>query len=299
MPVDSSDALTARAQKYVFPMRADNTAVFFDQGADDDRTLMVVFSDSHHGMYLDCLSVLRALGVKCWRIAGGENGIARLLMRRIETELVSLDDLNLSMDNCACFWITDCDSGDKLNDDPKRLDQIMECVKMELERPNPRPVGAKGTKAAFHRVIAEANRNGKTIFAVQTTDQPNLLSELGTAFARSGANVVSAAIETRPNDQVENTFYVTANDKSREGPLNFNEIRDVTLEIMKAFVRVTKGNPLEKLWFQTRLGSAVCVSEAIFIDDICNKTLATFAKVETPNFRGRLPDAPYEMVRMD
>jgi hypothetical protein len=274
-------------------MRADNTEVFFDQGVSDTRTLMVVFCEPHHGLYLDCLSVLKALGVKCWRIAGSGNDVVQVVTQRIEGELVSLEGLGLSLDNCVAFWITDGETGEKISDDVERLDQITACIKMELQAPNCRP--APASPHAWHRVTVELDRSDMyTIFNLQTSDRPNLLAEMSRAFASCGVNVVSAAIETL-NDRVENAFFVRG---ANGHPLGVSAVEELIEELMKAVLRVGEKGSGETLWYQVRCGSAVVVAEALFIDDVCNKTLATFAKVETPNFRGRLPDAPYKPVSL-
>lgn len=286
-------ATTTRAAKYIFPMRKDNTEVFFQESASQTRTLMIVFAEPHHGLYLDVLSVLKALGVKCWRICGSENDSLRVLMRRIEGELVSVNELGLDFGNCIAFWITDEETGDKLNDDPARLDQITACIRMELERPNPRPSPADAD--LWHRVTVEANRSNKSsVFSVQTPDRNGLLAEVSAAFVAAGVDVVSAAIQTL-SGRVENTFYV----RSPNGnPLTFDKIEECNEEIMKALLKAGGHGENETLWYQTRHGSAVFVAEALFIDEVCNKTLQTFAKMETPNFRGRLPDAPYKPVSL-
>jgi predicted amino acid-binding ACT domain protein len=277
--------------KYIFPMRADNTTVFFDQNASDDYTLMFVFAEDHHGLVLDVISVLKALSVKVWRTASSENDALRLMAGRIEGELVSFSDLKLSLDNCCAFWISDEATGEKL-EDPDRLEQIQACIQLELSStPASRP--APSCSSAWHRVTVEQSRHDLySVFSIQTADRPNLLAKLTSAFASQNLDVCSAAIQTF-HERIENTFFVRTQDAS---PLSFHEIENANEAVMRALLRVGDLSPEETLWFQSRHGSAVFVSEAVFIDDVCNVRASTFAKHETPNYRGRLPDAPYVPV---
>jgi hypothetical protein len=168
------------------------------------------------------------------------------------------------------------------------------CTKLELSSPNPRPTPVEET--SFHRVIVEHNRADKyTVFNVQTVDRPLLLMELTAAFATVGLDVCSAAIQTT-SGSVENSFFV----RNVEGlPLTANQVENAVESIMRALLRVGNPSPHETLWYQVRNGSAVSVAEALFIDQVCNSALASFAKFETPNFRGRLPEAPYQPVSLE
>lgn len=294
LPLEESAGLMARREKYLYPMRADNTEVFFDHSVAPGKTLMVVFANDTHGMALDVISVLKALGVKCWRMATSKNDALQLVLSRIEGELVSVRDLKLSLDNTYAFWITDEESGFKFDDDPERLEQIRTCIKLELAAPGPRPKPANPDM--WHRVSVELNRaNRYSVFTLQSSDRPKLLAEVSSAFASSGVDVTSAAIQTY-KDRVENSFFVT----SLEGaPLTAEMAERVVESIMRAVLKVGDTTGSETLWYQIRRGSAMLVAEAIFIDVVCNKTLKSFAKFETPNFRGRLPDAPYRPISME
>lgn len=288
LPVDTSPALSAPREKYLFPMRSDNTEIFFDQAHSDTFTLMIVFARDHHGFVLDVLSVLKALNVKCWRTASSQSDTVRLFMARCEEELVSLNALDLSLDNCCAFWITDEQSGFKIDDDPNRLEQLRTCIKQELTGFSSRPVVKHPD--AWHRVVVELNREQSySVFSVQTSDKPNLLKELTAAFAQIDISICSAAIQTF-EARVENTFYVR---NSQAAPLSIEQVTTANEAIMRALLRVGNPSEQETLWYQCRSGSAVFVSEAVFIDKVDNVSPAYFCKFETPNFRGRLPDAPY------
>lgn len=294
--VSESPALDKMLTKYVFPMREENTQVFFDNSISDDQTLMIVFSPDRHGLVLDIVSVLKALSVRVHRIASSENDALRLIMPRIEGELVSLHQLGVKMSNCVGFWISDEESGEKIFDDGSRLDQLAACIKVELSTPYPRPRPAFEDR--WHRVSVQKNRADRyTVFSVQTPDRPRLLSALSAAFDDLRIDVASASIQTF-TDRVENTFYLTK--RGFKVPLIMADI-DMALEaVMHALLAVGEPGENESLWYQVRDGTAMMIAEAIFIDEVNNRELACFrfSEFETPNFRGRLPDAPYRPILM-
>lgn len=292
--VSSSPALHHLVHKYVLPMREDNTQVFFDNSLHAEHTLMLVFANDRHGLVLDVVSVLKALSVRVHRVASAESDTLRLLLARIEGELRSVADLGLSLSNCVAFWISDELSGDKIFDDGLRLDQLTSCVKLELNTPYPRPRPARPD--AWHRVSVQKNRNHRfTVFSVQTSDRPRLLSRLTAAFAALDIDVASASIQTF-SERVENTFFVTKSGFKQ--PLTERDIMRAMKNVLAALLAVGDKQPSDTLWYQLRDGSAVLIAEAIFIDEVNNRELAMFrfSQFETPNFRGRLPDAPYRPI---
>lgn len=295
--VSSSPALEKLLDKYVFPMREENTQVFFDNSVSDHSTLMLVFAQDRHGLVLDVVSVLKALSVRVHRTASSESDSLRLILNRIEGELVSLKDLSISIENCVAFWLTDEQSGDKIFDDGTRLDQISTCVQVELNAPYPRPRPALQDR--WHRVSIQKNRSDRyTVFSVQTHDRPGLLASLTSAFARVDIDVASAQIQTF-SDRAENNFFVTKHG-FRE-PLREQDIDDALDAVMSGLLSVGEVQDSETLWYQTRDGTAVKIAEAIFIDEVNNRELSClrFSQYETPNFRGRLPDAPYRPVVLE
>lgn len=294
--VSDSPALQKLAGKYLFPMRENHTQVFFDNSVDDRHTLAIVFAEDRHGFVLDVVSVLKALSVRVHRSASSENDALRLLMSRIEGELVSLNELNLSLQNCVAFWISDEETGEKIFDDGERLAQIAECLKIELNGPHPRP------KPAFdhmwHRISIQKNRADRyTVFAVQTLDRPGLLAAMSKAFADVQIDVASATVKTFA-ERVENHFFVTK--QGFKEPLKAEDIEMALESVMKGLLTVGEPAPNETLWYQTRDGTDMMIAEAIFIDEVNNQELACFkfSQFETPNFRGRLPEAPYRPVSM-
>lgn len=295
--VDASPALDRLMDKYLFPMREDNTQVFFDNHASPDHTLMIVFNPDRHGMVLDVVSVLKALSVRVHRIASSQSDALRLLMPRMERELVSLRDLSISYENCVAFWISDEASGNKIFGDGDRLQQLTTCIKLELETPYPRPKPAR--QDHWHRVSVQKNRaNRYTVFSIQTPDRPGLLTQISNAFSSVQVDVASAHIQTF-SDRVENNFFVTK--QGFKQPLEEKDINLAMEKVLQALLKVGDPEPSETLWYQTRDGTAVLIAEAIFIDEVNNRELACFkfSKFETPNFRGRLPDAPYRPILLE
>lgn len=295
--VTDSPALEKLTSKYVFPMREGHTQVFFDNSVSDQHTLAIVFARDRHGLVLDVVSVLKALGVRVHRTASSENDALRLLMSRIEGELVSLKQLGISLDNCVAFWITDEPTGDKIFDDGVRLAQISECLKIELNAPYPRPKPA--FQDQWHRVSVQKNRADRySVFAVQTPDRPGLLAAVSKAFADVDIDVASATVQTFA-ERVENHFFVTKHGYKR--PLVQHDIEVALESVMKALLNVGEPGPNETLWYQTRDGTEMLIAEAIFIDDVNNRELACFkfSQFETPNFRGRLPEAPYRPISLE
>lgn len=289
----ASPAIAGMAEKYIFPMRDENTQVFFDNSADDSHTVLFVFANDRHGLVLDVVSVLKALGVHVSRSASGESQALQLVLARTEGELRSVNGLKLDLDNVVAFWVRDVDSGQKIYDG-ERIAQLTTCMKLELmhAHPRPRPVD----QSDWHRVVVEKNRSNRyTSFAVQTRDRPGLLREMTAAFDRISIDVASASIGSSEG-RVENVFYVTK--RGFKCPL---EKKDVTLaleELMRSLLSVAKPDNCDTMWYQTRGGSSVLVCEALFVDTVNNEELVTFGKHETPNFRGRLPDAPYRPVSL-
>lgn len=291
---EKSPAIDGMAEKYVFPMRDTNTQVFFDNSIDDEHTLLILFAEDRHGLVLDAVSVLRALNVSVKRTASAQSDAVRLLMHRIEGELVSLKSLHISLDNCVAFWVVDAESGEQIYDDQDRLDQITGCLKFELNTQHPRPIAADPD--AWHRVTVQKNRADRfTAFQVQTDDRPGLLAELTSAFKVLNIDVASAAVNTY-DGRVENTFFVTKHG-FRE-PLSPTDVDLALEEVMKALLVVGQPGDNETLWYQVRDGTGIIISEALFMDVISNKELSIFSKHETPNFRGRLPSAPYRPVML-
>lgn len=292
--VDTSPALEKIASKYVFPMREENTQVFFDNSIDDQHTMLLVFAHDRHGLVLDIVSVLKALSVRVHRTASSENDALRVIFNRIEGELVSIRELGLSVDNCVALWISDEQSGDKIYDEGYRLDQLTQCIKLELNTPYPRPRPAHEDR--WHRVSVQKNRADRfTVFSVQTQDRPGLLVELSAAFNGVGIDIASAAIKTCA-ERAENHFFVTK--RGFKQPLEPDDIELALDRVMRALYAVGKPEPNETLWYQMRDGTAAVIAEAIFIDEVNNRELACFrfSQFETPNFRGRLPDAPYRPI---
>lgn len=293
--VSSSPALQKVASKYVYPMREGNTQVFFDNSIHQDVTLLIVFATDHHGLVLDVVSVLKALSVRVHRTASAESDAIRVILSRIEGELISVRDLGISVDKCVAFWISDEESGDKIFDEGQRLDQITQCIKLELSMPNPRPRPSDETH--WHRVAVQKNRaNRYTVFSVQTPDRPGLLAKLSSALDEIEIDVASASIKTCAS-RVENHFFVTK--RGFKKPLAQPDIDKALLCVLDSLQTVGDPLPNEALWYQTRDGTALVVAEAIFVDEVNNHELACFkfSQFETPNFRGRLPDAPYRPVR--
>lgn len=269
---NDSPALERLADKYIFPMREDNTEVFVDNSVDDSKTLMIVFTKDRHGLVLDVVSVLKALGVRVHRVASSENEALRLILNRTEGELVSVKDLNLTLNNCVAFWITDERSGDKIYDDGQRLIQLITCIKIELNAPYPRPRPAFADR--WHRVTVQKNRSDRyTVFSVQTQDRPCLLSTLTSAFAALNIDVASATIKSCEG-RVENTFFVTKH--GSKCPLSEVDINMALEKVMTALRLVGEHGPGETLWYQVRDGTSCLVGEAIFIDEVNNSELACF-----------------------
>ena len=289
--VSSSPALDKLLSKYVFPMREGNTQVFFDHSNGTANTLMIVFAPDRHGMVLDIVSVLKALSVRVHRIASSESETLRLIMARMEGEIVSKMQFGVNMRNCVAFWISDEETGDRIYDDGIRLDQIASCIKVELNTPYPRPKPALEDR--WHRIGIQKNRADRyTVFSIQTPDRPRLLAALTEAFDKQLIDVASANIQTFTS-RVENTFYVTK--RGFKQPLEERDIDAALMSVLRALWNVGERNLDEMLWYQVRDGAAMKIAEAIFIDEVNNRELACFrfSEIETPNFRGRLPDVPY------
>lgn len=292
--VSSSPALEKLTAKYVYPMREENTQVFFDNSIYPDRTLLIVFARDRHGLVLDVVSVLKALSIRVHRSASSESDAIRVILSRIEGELVSLGSLGINVDKCVAFWITDEESGDKIFDEGERLDQLTQCIKLELNTPYPRPKPSDDNH--WHRVSVQKNRKNRyTVFSVQTPDRPGLLAELSKAFNTVDIDIASASIKTCAQ-RVENHFFVTKH--GFKEPLGQDDIEIALEQVMRALYAVGDPFPNETLWYQTRDGTKVLVAEAIFVDEVNNHELACFkfSQFETPNFRGRLPDAPYRPI---
>lgn len=292
--VVSSPAIEKLATKYVFPMREENTQVFFDNNSHPEHTVMVVFATDRHGLVLDVVSVLKALSVRVHRTASSENDALRVIFPRIEGELVSISDLGLSIENCVAFWISDEESGDKIFDEGRRLDQLTQCIKLELNNPYPRPRPAHEDR--WSRVSVQKNRSDRyTVFSLQTADSAGLLAEVTNAFNKINIDVASASIQTFAT-RVENHFFVTK--RGFKEPLMQEDIEAALDNVLRALLAVGDAEQHETLWYQTRDGTALLVAEAIFIDEVNNRELACFkfSQFETPNFRGRLPEAPYNPI---
>lgn len=294
--VDLSPALQKLSSKYVFPMREGQTQVFFDNSVSDTKTLLIVFAEDRHGLVLDVVSVFKALKVRVHRTASSHDEALRLLMSRIEGELVSLNNLGINLQNCVAFWLTDESTGEKIFDDGTRLAQLAECIKIELNHPYPRPRPALNDR--WHRVSVQKNRADRyTALYLQTPDRPRLLAEVSSALAEVDIDVASATINTQA-DRVENTFFVTKHGSKK--PLEDPDIERALESVLRALLHVGGAGPNETLWYQTRDGTAMLIAEAIFIDDVNNQELACFkfSEIETPNFRGRLPEAPYQPISL-
>lgn len=295
--VSSSPAVERLASKYVLPMREHHTQVFFDHASTHGSTCAIVFAEDRHGLVLDVVSVLKALSIRVHRVASGENESLRLLLNRIEGELVSVRGLNLSLHNCFAFWITDEESGRPIFGDGDRLAQISECIKIELNSPYPRPRASH--EAGWHRVCIQKNRADRyTVFSLQTNDKPGLLAQITSAFKDVGIDVASANIKTL-SERVENHFFVTK--QGFKEPLKHGDIESALEAVMKALLAVGDTADSETLWYQVRDGTAMLIAEAIFIDEVNNSELSCFkfGQFETPNFRGRLPEAPYRPILLD
>lgn len=289
--VTASPALEKLALKYVFPMREENTQVFFDNNSHPEHTVLIVFATDRHGLVLDVVSVLKALSVRVHRTASSENDALRVIFSRIEGELVSISELGLTMENCVAFWISDEESGDKIFDEGERLEQLTQCIKLELNTPYPRPRPAYEDR--WSRVSVQKNRADRyTVFSLQTADCSGLLAEVTAAFNSLNIDVASASIHTYAT-RVENHFFVTK--RGFKEPLTQEDIEAALDNVMRALLIVGDAEENETLWYQSRDGTALLVAEAIFIDEVNNRELACFkfSQFETPNFRGRLPEAPY------
>lgn len=295
--LNSSAALdkSVPLSKYVFPMRDENTTVFFDHNASPKTTVMVVFTRDRHGLVLDLISVLKALDIRCHRYLTTQDDSMALIMARLEGELVSIKGLGLKTTNTLAFHISDELTGLKVQDEAK-LEQIRTCIRLELRSPYPRPT--VGT-LQFHRVVAERVRaNRYSIITVQTTDRPRLLSRTSGFMHLVGVDVASATIRTL-GDRVENSFYVV--DSDTKGPLS-DETLDKAIEAILHALRLCCPDDecdVESLWYQRREGHCMVVAEAVFIDTVDNVELQAFSKFETPNFRGRLPNAQYKEVTVE
>lgn len=295
--VDTSPALERLSTKYVFPMREHHTQVFFDNSMDNQRTLAIVFAEDRHGLVLDIISVLKALGIRVHRVANGENDAVRLLMHRIEGELISLRGLNLSLTNCVAFWMSEEDTGDKIFDDGHRLAQIAECIKIELNTPYPRP--RPGDAGGWHRISVQKNRADRyTVFSLQTDDRPGLLAEVTASLSDIAVDIASASINTL-SKRVENHFFVTK--RGFKEPLAPHDVNLSLKAILKSLIMVGNHSEHETLWYQKRDGTDCLIAEAIFIDEVNNHERAClkFSKFETPNFRGRLPEVPYRPLSLE
>lgn len=271
--------------------------MFFDNSVNMDMTLLIVFASDHHGLVLDVVSVLKALSVRVHRTASSESEALRLILSRMEGELVSVRELGLSVDKCVAFWISDEETGEKIFDEGERLDQLTQCIKLELSAPNPRP--RPSDEAHWHRVCVQKNRKDRyTVFSVQTPDRPGVLAELSAAFDRIDIDVASASIRTCAA-RVENHFFVTK--RGYKQPLTQHDMELALKSVLMSLHKVGDPAEDEELWYQVRDGTAVLVAEAIFVDEVNNHELACFkfSQFETPNFRGRLPDAPYRPIIMD
>lgn len=278
--------------KYVFPMRDENTSVFFDHNASPKTTVMVVFTRDRHGLVLDLISVLKALDIRCHRYLTTQDDSLALILARLERELLSIKELGLKTTNTLAFHISDELTGLKVQDEEK-LEQIRACIRLELRSPYPRP--PVGT-LQFHRVVAERVRaNRYSILTVQTTDRPRLLARTSGFLSLVGVDVTSATIRTLEG-RVENSFYVV--DADTKGPLS-DESLDKAMEAILRALRLCCPDDecvVESLWYQRREGHCLAVAEAVFIDTVDNVELQAFSKFETPNFRGRLPNAKYTEV---
>lgn len=294
--VNLSPALQKQSPKYVFPMREGQTQVFFDNSVSDTHTLLILFAEDHHGLVLDIVSVFKALKVRVHRTASSHDEALRLLMSRIEGELVSLKNLGINLQNCVAFWLTDEPTGEKIFDDSTRLAQLAECIKIELNNPYPRPRPAFDDR--WHRVSVQKNRADRyTALCLQTPDRPRLLAEVTSALAEVDIDVASATINTLA-ERVENTFFVTKHGFKK--PLDDADTERALESVLRALLRVGDVGPNETLWYQTRDGTAMLIAEAIFIDEVNNRELSCFkfSQMETPNFRGRLPEAPYQPISL-
>lgn len=291
--VTESPAIAGASSKYIFPMRDENTQIFFDNAVDDSHTVLFVFANDRHGLVLDVVSVLKALGVHVSRTASGQSQAMQLVLARTEGELRSIRGLNLALDNVVAFWIRDVKTEEKIHGGD-RIAQLTTCLRLELMYAHPRPRPAD--ESDWHRVIVEKNRADRyTAFAVQTRDRPGLLRALTAAFDRISIDVASASIGTN-NGRAENVFFVTK--RGFKCPLFKNDLENALEEVMRALLEVASLDGCDTLWYQTREGSSVLVSEALFVDVVNNEELIAFSKHETPNFRGRLPEAPYQPVSL-
>ncbi len=289
-----SPAIEQMAQKYLFPMRDTNTQVFFDNCADEDNTLIFVFAQDRHGLILDVQSVLKALKVHTIRLASGNNQALQLVLARCEGELRSIRGLGLNLQNCTAFWVQDLETGSKLST-PERLEQITTCIKFELQNAHPRP--RPSDQSDWHRVVVEKNHFDRyTAYSVQTRDRPGLLAALTSSFASLSIDVASACIGSF-DGRAENVFMVTK--RGFKEPLTEDDTQAGLEEVMRALLQVGKPDLGETLWYQTREGRSIMVSEAVFVDEVNNAELSGFSKHETPNFRGRLPGTPYKPVSLE
>jgi len=288
-----SPAIKALSQKYIFPMRDRNTQVFFDNAADETHTLAFVFAQDRHGLTLDIQSVMKALNVHVTRIAGGRSQALQLVLSRCEGEIRGIGELGLNLSNCVVFWIQDLDTRAKIYN-PDRIGQIVTCIKFELGNAHPRPKSTDDSD--WHRIIVEKNRADRyTSFNIQTRDRSNLLMGITAAFANKDIDIASATIGSYKN-RIDNIFMVTK--KGYKEPLTEKDTEEALEEVMKAILQVGAPENNETLWYQTRDGSCVLVSEALFVDEVNNTELAGFTQHETPNFRGRLPGTPYQPVSL-
>ena len=289
--VIESPALQKMSKKYLFPMRDSNTQVFFDNSADEQHTLLFVFAEDRHGLILDVQSVLKALKVHTLRLASGNNQALQLVLARCEGELRSIQGLGLNLQNCTAFWVQDLETCSKLYN-AERLDQLTTCIKFELQNAHPRP--RPKDESDWHRVVIEKNHFDRfTAFSVQTRDRTGLLAGLTSAFASLSIDVASATIGSF-DGRAENIFMVTK--RGFKEPLKDEDIYAGLEQVMRSLVQVAQLKFAESLWYQTREGRSVLVSEALFVDEVNNAELSGFSKHETPNFRGRLPCTPYKHV---
>mmetsp|Transcript_29634 Transcript_29634/g.72057 ORF Transcript_29634/g.72057 Transcript_29634/m.72057 type:complete len:281 (+) Transcript_29634:1-843(+) len=280
-------------------MRERNTQVFFDNNLDETDTVMVVFNDDRHGLVLDVLSILTDLDVQCTKFASSESDAMKVVLPRLEGELLSVRDLGLAIDNCNAWHITDSD-GDKIYD-PDRLEQIATCVRLELNSGAGRPSQAGLT---WHRAVVNKIRSDEQLssIAMQTLDHANLLRSM-TRFLDIEAklDVVNALIKTI-SARVEDVFYVrNAESKSQ---LASDQIEGVTAGLLKAAVgncdewRTRRGRGAQ-VWYQYREFGDLCVLEAVEADPAFMSKYPGWRTAETPSLRGRLGDSPYKPLEVE
>eukprot|EP00179_Madagascaria_erythrocladioides_P008358 CAMPEP_0198309234 /NCGR_PEP_ID=MMETSP1450-20131203/1672_1 /TAXON_ID=753684 ORGANISM="Madagascaria erythrocladiodes, Strain CCMP3234" /NCGR_SAMPLE_ID=MMETSP1450 /ASSEMBLY_ACC=CAM_ASM_001115 /LENGTH=340 /DNA_ID=CAMNT_0044011981 /DNA_START=57 /DNA_END=1079 /DNA_ORIENTATION=+ len=298
--VAASPALTASKEKFIIPVREPNTQVFFDNSIHPNYTVVLVFAADRHGLCLDVVSTLAALDVRVARFVEAESDALRMLLPRLEGELVSLPELGLSTANLTAFHVVDED-GDKIYD-PQTLSQIESSVKAELGENYRRP---HMDLTHWRRLVVQQHRrrNATSLtWSTALTDDltsSDVIEQVGSALADCGLEVVSVSKNKKVDGsglrRLDAKLFVRAVGTPGQTLEDSEELEDTVKGVL---FRAAGCDENASAWYQFRNFGSVAVAEVIMLDQAAkeNPDLINWDKYETPNYRGRLADVPYKRV---